>query len=172
MGGAASRVICWDLDETLGRFRPPEGNGPHRNRGLTRGIRTILEEHLDSGCRHVVTTAAEASYAATTLDEFGITRYFDGIFDRSIICDGRFNKSYLSVASRFGVPPEEAPDRIIVVGNLAKDAPADSDIVFLYHPNAIDYEAGVLNDTLRYMESFGSWKAAQEALALVSNPRI
>ena len=170
--GGRTRYVCWDLDETLGRLRPPEGTGLQRKRGLTRGIGKVLEERLSSGCGNVLTTAAEASYAESSLSEYGLRGFFDHIFDRSVICDARFNKSYLNVARALGIHEDDAGDRIIVVGNLAKDGPADTDIPFLYHPSAVEYHAEVIAITLRYMHLFGSWRRAQEALANVQNPML
>jgi hypothetical protein len=172
MGGAKPRYICWDLDETLGCFRPPEDTAGPSRRGLTRGISTLLEERMEAGCRHVVTTAAEAAYAEASLEEFGIRGFFERVFDRHTVCDTRFNKHYLPVAEALGISGTDAPDRMIVVGNLAKDAPADSDIVFLYHPNAVRYDAGVISRTLSYLELFGPWRAAHEALAGAANPHV
>src|SRR5512143_966874 len=172
MGGAKPRYICWDLDKTLGRFDPTDASGQSAKRGLTRGISTLLGDLQASGCRHVVTTAAELAYAENSLTEFGIRGCFDAVFDRSVICDARFNKHYLPVAGRLGLSTEEAVDRMIVIGNSMKDAPADSDIVFLYHPSAVDFDASPIRRTLDYLGSFGSWGAAQEALFTVRNPLV
>ncbi len=168
MGGGNNRYICWDLDKTLGRFDPQEAG----KRGLTRGISVLLEELQGQGLRHVVTTAAASEYAEGALDEFGIRGRFDAVFDRSVICDNRFNKHYLPVASRLGIRQEEAAERIIVIGNSMKDAPADSDIVFIHHPSASYFDAAVIRSTLGYLGSFPSWTEAQEALFRVPNPLV
>lgn len=166
--GGGKRYICWDLDKTLGRFDAPEAG----RRGLTRGIDVLLDDLLAQGFRHVVTTAAASEYAEGALAEFGIRGRFEAVFDRSVICDGRFNKHYLPVASRLGIGMEEAAERMIVIGNSMKDAPADSDIVFIYHPSATDFDAAVIRSTLGYLGSFPSWSAGQEALSSVSNPLV
>ncbi len=172
MGGAARRFICWDMDETLGNFRPPDDKLASGRRGAVRGISTLLEAHRKTGSSHVLTTAAEASYAEQSLSEFGLRGYFDAVFDRSVICDPHFNKNYSAVVSRLGVDPSEAAERVLVVGNLGKDAPSDTDLVFLYHPSAVLYGAEAVGDILAGMMEFGSWKSAYDFLSRGEEGRI
>jgi hypothetical protein len=156
------RVICWDLDETLGHFRPPEDKTQIKRRGLTHGIATLLEELNDLGCIQVLTTASEISYADASLLEFGIRHFFKDIFDRSSICDEMYNKRYIAVINRLDIPTLLAPDQMLIIGNHGKDAPLDLNTVFIHHPYAIFSHAEVLGSIIRNMVRSESWLSAYQ----------
>jgi hypothetical protein len=158
--GGKARYICWDLDETLGSFRD------YGRMGLTRGIRPLLEGLSRAGIRHVVTTAAWREHAEYVLAAAGIRDFFDAVFAVDDICCNDYNKRYLPVAAHLGIPPAGAPDSILVIGNMAIDAPTDIDLAFIYHPHWSMYDASVLLSLLSQLRSLsGSWAEAHSMLS-------
>lgn len=167
MGNGGQRFICWDLDETTGSFRD------YRRMGLTRGMEPLLEGLRAMGLRHVITTAALRQHAEFVLKNAGLLDLYDGIFDARDICDADYNKHYLPVAKRFGIPESDAPGRILCVGNLERDAPADLDLAFLHHPGGVESNAGVyLRIISRLMALSGSWAEAHAKLQAANTYQI
>lgn len=153
------RFICWDLDETTGSFRD------YQKMGLTRGMEPLLEGLKSLGMRHVITTAAWREHAEFVLAQAGIRGIYEEIFDVHQICDKDYNKYYMKVAERLGISPEEAPGRILVVGNMVRDAPADLDLTFLYHPEGSTFDANVYMKIIaRLMLLSDSWAEAHTLL--------
>ncbi len=158
-GRAAGRYICWDLDETTGSFRD------YRRMGLTRGLKPLLEGLSGLGIKHVITTAAWKEHAEYVLWQAGVRGLYDAIFDVHQICDQDYNKYYGPVAASLGIRPDEAPDRLLVVGNMSRDAPADLDLTFLYNPQGSVNDATVyLKIITRLMAFSDSWASAHEAM--------
>jgi hypothetical protein len=161
-GARVGRYICWDLDETTGSFRD------YRRMGLTRGLKPLLEGLSNLGIRHVITTAAWKEHAEYVLWQAGIRGLYEGIFDIHELCDPKdpdYNKFYSPVAARFGIRPEDAPDRMLVVGNMSHDAPADLDLTFLYNPQGSEYDATVyLKIITRLMAFSDSWASAHDSM--------
>ncbi|MCI0503125.1 hypothetical protein L0Y65_00265 [Candidatus Micrarchaeota archaeon] len=158
--GGKGRVICWDLDETTGSFRD------YGRMRLTRGIKPLLEGLGGLGIRHVITTAASREHAETALGNFGVMGLYERIFDASEICDSVYNKYYAPVASFLGMGHQDAADRILVVGNLPRDAPADLDLTFLYHPEGSEFDAAVYMKIIgRLMHLSDSWAEAHALMA-------
>jgi hypothetical protein len=124
-------VVCWDLDETLGYFRPHEFAWAGQPRPATMppprlkpGIAELLASL--SGFTHVVTTAAIREYARDVLRSHELLRHFAAVFGRE---DGMWPKDYGVVARRFGVSDRQ----MIIVGNDAGDADCNGrPIVFIY----------------------------------------
>lgn len=153
--GGRGRVICWDLDETIGFFRD------YREMHVMRGIGPLLDRMSCSGARHVVTTAASREHAEYALGYFSLTRHFEGIFARDSICDADFNKFYAPVAESLGIAPDEAEHRILVIGNLPRDSPADLDIVFFFHPQGFRYDQSIPESVLSLLSQHpDSWSDA------------
>lgn len=159
MRNGRGRIISWDLDETLGDFRD------YGNMRLTRGIKPLLEDLRGQGFRHVVATAAMREHAEYVLSAFGLRGLFDAVFSREDICDAEYNKHYSPIIRALAIPAEEAPGRILAVGNFRRDAPADMDIVFLYHPLASCYSASVHRSIISSLAALSdSWSGAHSTL--------
>ncbi|MFN7991871.1 MAG: HAD family hydrolase [Candidatus Micrarchaeia archaeon] len=162
IGRGARKVICWDLDETLGEFRD------YGRLLRTAGIIPLLESYRRSGFVNVVTTAASKEHAEYVLSVAGMRHLFLSVFSRETICDepgNDFNKRYMPVAGYFGLSADEAPHRILVVGNLERDAPYDSDLTFIHHPYGSTYHASVFGNVInRLMRTSDSWSYAHTML--------
>ncbi len=153
------RYICWDLDETTGSFRD------YSRLGLVRGMQPLLEGLRAMQVRHIITTAALRQHAEYVLGYAGLRDLYDGIFDAADICDSSFNKHYRPVARAIGIGESEAADRLLCVGNLERDAPADLDLAFLHHPSAVECDASVfLKIIARLMSLSPSWSEAHSIL--------
>ncbi len=145
------KYICWDLDENLGSFRPGERNG------LIKGLLPMLDRLREKGCRHVITTAAMPHYAEIVVSSTGIKDRFEAVFANGIVHPKEGNKRYSRVAERLGINKEEAPERMLVVGNHQHDIPADLDLVTLHHPQAVHFEARVFDIILSELLSSQTW---------------
>jgi hypothetical protein len=125
----------------------------------------LIEGLARLGMRQVITTAAWGEHAEFVLTHAGLRGFYEGIFDVHQICDKDYNKYYMKVAERFGISPEDAPDRILVVGNMARDAPADLDLTFLHHPEGSTYDASVYMKIIaRLLRLSDSWAEAHTLL--------
>ncbi|MEW6036139.1 MAG: HAD family hydrolase [Candidatus Micrarchaeota archaeon] len=165
MGRVRASHICWDLDETLGCFRD------YSCLRMTPGIKPLLEGLRRAGLHHVVTTAGSAEHADYVLQASGIRGLFEGIFDYTRICDAHFNKYYSIVASSLGITPLEAPHRMLVVGNLERDAPADLDLTFIMHPMGAKYSSRVYLAAIGgLLSASDSWADAHAIMGAGSSP--
>jgi hypothetical protein len=161
------KVICWDLDETIGSFRD------YSDMRLTRGIRPLIEELSRDGIRNVITTAALKEHAEFVLDYFSLGSLFSGIFDRDAICDQNYNKSYGKVAEALGIGKADAEHRMIVIGNMMRDSPADLDLVFFYHPLGFHYDSFLTQRMLSLLSiQESSWSDAFSILMKKSGSRV
>jgi hypothetical protein len=140
--GGKGQVVCWDLDENIGSFRD------YSDMRIMRGIRPLLERISLSGAQNVITTAASLEHAEYVLNYFALRQHFAEIFHRDIICDSNYNKYYSPVAQRLGIDMREAEHRMVVIGNLTRDSPADLDLVFFYHPFGFHYDSRVPESVL------------------------
>ncbi len=138
-------LVCWDLDETLGRFYgiAAEKNGYRYEGtdGLRPGIRGVLASLSDAGLAHVLTTAAPDDYAHEALRRFGLAGFFRGVFtEKTILSGGR--KNYLVVAEALGLQEEDFWRRALFVGDIHQiDRPLRG--VFIYEPHAPSYSAHI-----------------------------
>ncbi len=134
------RIICWDLDETLGKFRDP------KKMSLTKGILPVLDRLKALGFRQVITTAASSGHADFVIKSFSLGHYFEAVFSLEHIYgdssqETGLNKHYLPVAVFFGISPEQASHDMISIGNHQRDAPADLDFPFIFRPYGSSYDA-------------------------------
>lgn len=149
------KLVCWDMDETLGSFRSGKP-------ALAKDIRRVLQKLKEAGCAHAITTISTAGIARQHMKETCLASYFDGIFGlKDVLAAGR-GKSYAKAASEMGIfnPSHE----MIIVGNDILDAPVDTDSVFLLHPNAIQHSAEVFFTLIDELGKHGSWKAGFDAM--------
>jgi len=153
------RIICWDLDETLGKFRDPQ------KMSVTKGIHPVLDKLKALDIKQVITTAASTGHAQFVLTSFNIGHYFEALFSFDHLCDpspeSGFNKHYLPVAVHFGISPTQASHDMISIGNHSRDAPADLDFPFIFRPYGSFYGAAALIPILsRLIGESDSWGQA------------
>jgi hypothetical protein len=149
-----TRYICWDADDTLGRFDYGKRNG------IMKGLVPLLESLRDRRCRHILTTAASETYARIVMEKTGLRKHFDAVFSFSTVWPERDMgkpKIYSPVAEHLGLSESEARDCMIAVGNTPLDLPRDLDIVTLYHPQAIKCNAEVLGMIFSELFERRSW---------------
>lgn len=165
--GGKGRVICWDLDETIGIFRD------YGDMRIMRGIGPLLDRLSAEGATHVITTGAITEHAEYVLCSFSLRQHFDGIFARDRICDQDYNKYYHPVAEALGIPADEAGHRMLVIGNLARDSPADLDLVFFFHPLGFRYDQTIPESVLSMLSSHpDSWSAAYDLALMGAGSQI
>ena len=149
-------MVCWDLDETLGYFRPhefawagqprPASMPPPR---LKPGIVALLESL--TGFTHVVTTAALREYALDVLRSHDLLRHFAAVFGRE---DGMWPKDYGVVGRHFGI--EDLARHLIIVGNDAADVDCKGrPIVLVYDERMMDRPAEPLRVLLQDLAMLG-----------------
>ncbi|HVA91571.1 MAG TPA: HAD family hydrolase [Chloroflexota bacterium] len=148
-------IICWDLDHTLGNF-----TSLILDRGATSGIRHgisgVLERLAQLGVQHVLTTTGSRLYASSVLERTGLRHRIPRIFSGDEI-DAGSGKRYRPVAQAFGLTDLDAVRRMVVIGDLIYDQPADIDgLVFVHQPAGYCTEAVVLEDLLARLLAAGS----------------
>jgi hypothetical protein len=158
MKTARTRYICWDLDETLGFFRPGKKSE------FMKGLPSLLEELQSKGIRHLVTTASPSLYATLALKRTGTSRLFDGIFGCETVCPDNRYKRYGPVADKLGISRHDAVERMLVVGNADRDSSADLDLVTIIYPDAIKNDASVVAAVLGKLIEHRSWWYGFEAM--------
>lgn len=154
------RYLGWDLDETVGLFRPGS-----RIRAVE-GMRPLLESLQRRNCRHVITTAADERYTREGLREAGLEGSFDAVFDSSFVLRGGAGKAYGAVVRELQLPRNEAEDRMVLVGNSEMDIPTDMDLVTIIHPYAMTSGIAVLEAVLgRLLSGSSVWWGYESMLA-------
>ena len=157
------RVICWDLDRTL--ISPEE---PGRGRFIP-NLQPLVEALITRQIRNVITTASTGGHAELVLGSSGMKPLFGPIFELEDICDEKKNKNYLPVAKALGIPGEEAPHRMLVVGDRMEDAAADLDLTFILHRMSEQCTADVYAIILHeLMELSDSWSDAHAIMQLMA----
>jgi len=150
----AERLICWDLDETLGYFRRAEYDflealfrkkkwcrkpewfrkiDPEKlgQVTLTQNIKETLANLQEMGFVHVLTTGALDGYVPYLLERTGLSGFLDRTFTKKDVWD-MFGKKYLPVLDAYADRVER--ENVMIVGNdYSKDRPSDYlDIVMVY----------------------------------------
>ncbi|NYZ74499.1 hypothetical protein H0O00_05120 [Candidatus Micrarchaeota archaeon] len=151
------KLICWDLDETLGQFygiyARINGHQSSRRDVLRPGIREALHRLSVLGFTHVVTTVAPERQAHEALRASGLFDLFSGVFhEQMILRDGR--KDYSVVAKSFGIPDEERRKRIISVGDIL-ELDMHRGGVSIWEPDSPYHSAGVTADFIKLMSESG-----------------
>ena len=147
-----AKIICWDLDETLGSFRDlvsaRSGNrSPHPQDVyvLRKDLIRTLNRLLDKGYRHVVVSSAKFDYSVKVLQTICLDAYFDKILGRSKPAEGIWGKRYKPAAEAFELNDSTAPSHMLVIADQASDEPVDLSVVFIHderglETSALDYE--------------------------------
>jgi hypothetical protein len=165
MSPTRKKYVCWDLDETLGYFRPGKKSE------FVRGMPALLEELQKRGIGNVITTASHPLHAALALDRTKTSHLFDAVFGSDVMCDNGY-KRYGHVADRLGISMDDAVDRMIIVGNLDNDSSTDLNLVTVIYPDAIKYDASVIGDLLGRMMQHQSWWCGYEMLLNAALPHF
>lgn len=184
-------MICWDLDETLGYFRPladelvaryrAAQRGPlerlgHRL-GLLRepapegpgpppvrareGIGEVLAELQAAGFRQVLTTASFHEYAELALERVELRGYFDAVYGRETVWNGH-GKVYAEVLAAHG---QSAREVVIVGDDFRRDHAQDHpEVVLVCQPDGLEQPAAPLLPVLRALLEGGDVQAAFERL--------
>lgn len=141
MAMPVKKVVCWDLDGTLGEFadkleNPLASAAPVLNQPLEirHGIKELLDTLCSKGYMNFVTTTATLEYTHAVLRKTGLRRYFQDILPRDVVHndDVAHGKLYRPVADWVGFSNEQAAADMIVIGDGPGDRPMDLDgVVFL-----------------------------------------
>lgn len=155
------RAICWDLDETVGKFSALRYNlrgeadteeaREYREQipvGLRYGIRDLLIELSDAGYSHYITTSSNRPYVVAALEHTNLTSHFRRVFTGKEI-GSQWGKLYRPVIEDLGFSDEEAISRMIVVGDAPGDMPTDiNGLVFLQMAAGHETDALVIREVL------------------------
>ncbi|MBL4849627.1 MAG: HAD family hydrolase [Planctomycetes bacterium] len=163
-------LICWDLDETIGYFRPlgdeivaelrasqegllrrlwsrlvgPSEVVPDPDAPpirLRAGIDAALTRLGEAGFVQVVTTGSFEIYANRALERYGLRRHFADVFGRERVWEGR-GKVYRDVLAQFEATPEQT---LILGDSFERDRSIDEPgIVMICQPDGLDQPASAL----------------------------
>lgn len=160
MSERGPKVICWDMDETLGSFRGRLNSFPSKSLlTLRSGIRETLQDFSGDGFVQLVTSSGGSSYVDDSLRLTDLKKFFYGIFDARTTksYDYAWGKTYRPVLEALGLSDEEICDDIIVVGDAVGDQPIDiNGLVFIHlgwGPDPDIYHASVIRDVIIYLMS-------------------
>jgi hypothetical protein len=142
------KIICWDLDETLGSFRnlvSVRGNSqsPHYQDSyvLRRDIIRALNRMIDKGYRHVVISSAKLEYSERVLQTVCLDAYFERVIGRGKPMEGIWGKKYAPAAEAFHLDESEALSNLLVIANQPSDEPTDLPVVFVRDQRGLDASA-------------------------------
>ncbi len=164
------KIICWDLDETLGIFRYGE-------RTLRYNTKETLEFLSKKNYKHYIASAAVKSYIDDVLRSTEIEKFFSGIFDRDFIkpnLNPKDGKLYSAIAIAENLSQKEIEDRMIVVGNSNHDQPVDvNNLVFIQDARYEDSKSDIVRkifekldnlDNSSFKKAFDKWYKSSDLL--------
>lgn len=136
------KVICWDLEGTIGVFDPEELEGLRKSVRIKKGInfivfrpeiREVLNYLSSQGFYHFITTSAQEELARQWIQKAGISNHFEEVYGRETVSTQPFrNKIYSPVIEDIGFSEKQANKRMIVIGDGGFDAPEDLEgVVYL-----------------------------------------
>ncbi|MBI4832032.1 MAG: hypothetical protein HY801_10875 [Candidatus Lindowbacteria bacterium] len=167
------KIICWDLDETLGSFRNLISvrsgiayPGPDDSYILRKDIIKTLNRLLNKGYRHVVTSSAKLDYSQKVLQAVCLDAYFDHVFGRDKVTDGMWGKKYIPAAELYRLDQTEASEQMLVIANMPSDEPVDAGIVFIRDQRILD-ESALIYETIAdslWTRGDGSFKRGFDVL--------
>lgn len=133
------KVICWDLDGTLGEFSRLSNSWGRF------WVRESIPELIDFCAQHrvsqVLTTNATKRYAELALKKSGLAPYFSKIFSQKEVMAWN-GKKYQPVLDCF--PQAE----LLIIGDRIQDKPLDVPAVFLWDTTSPEMPADVLKELL------------------------
>lgn len=141
------KVICWDLDETLGEFRQVAyemasdalagtKDGEYFKQlaqetplGIRAGLKELLVELSKEGYVHFVNTAGRTEYAVEALQKTNLTPFFQGVYGIESTgpenLTGGFGKLFHPIARYMNYTDEQAIQNMVVMGDGDGDTPVD-----------------------------------------------
>jgi hypothetical protein len=142
------KIICWDLDETLGSFRELvsvrsgiRSPHPHDVYVLRKDIIRTLNRMIGKGYKHVVVSSAKLEYSQQVLQTVCLDAYFDKVLGRSKPAEGIWGKKYRPAAEAFALDESTALSNLLVIANQASDEPVDLGVVFMHDQRGLDTSA-------------------------------
>lgn len=160
------RIICWDMDGTLGNFVELPGQKPV----LRADLNAALQILSNLGAINVVTTFANPRDAESAILSHGIENIsrifgYDELFSMK---GGRLSKNYAKVAEEFGTDFSS----MIAVGNsFSRDMPGDG-MVFVFEPEAAYYSAHVARIIIESLANTGNGDFVKGFHALFEKKQI
>lgn len=142
------KVICWDLDETLGFFRnvvsvrnKERYPGPEDSYTLRKDIIKTLNQMTKKGYHHIITSSAKLHYSEGIIAAVCLDAYFAHILGRQDVTDGMWGKKYMPAAELYQFSEDEASSNMLVIANMPGDEPIDIGVVFLYDERPLEDSA-------------------------------
>lgn len=158
------KVICWDLDETLGTFRRigyelmgKEVPEFERSTSLRYGLTDLLSSLSSQGYKHFVTTSGTSDYANEALRRTGLSSHFKNVFGSDIVSSDGGGKQYRPVADSVGFSDEQAVSNMVVIGDAPGDKPVDLEgLVFVKHQGCVYTDSTVTAVLLEKLNELGA----------------
>jgi hypothetical protein len=152
------KIICWDLDETLGFFRniisvrnKERYPNPDDSYTLRKDIIKALNQMAKKDYHHIITSSAKLHYSEGIIEAVCLDAYFDHVLGRIDVTDGIWGKKYLPAAELYQLDEGEACANMLVIANMASDEPIDVGVVFLHDQRPLEESAliyEIIADTL------------------------
>lgn len=176
---AHPKAIGWDLHHTLVGFAPTARDRfaliPQADQTLALelrpGMAAALTRLSERGYLHYVTTTATHDHAESVLQATGIRGHIAGIFS-GLEVDVGLGKLYRPLAAALGLSDAEAAQRLLVVGDLIYDQPADIDgLVFILQPDGVRHDAATVAGMILQLEDAAAGDIGVGFSALYSGAR-
>jgi hypothetical protein len=149
-----TKVICWDLDETLGFFRnivsvrsKERYPNPEDTYTLRKDIIKTLHQMSKKGYHHIITSSAKLHYTEGIIEAVCLDAYFDHILGRIDVTDGMWGKKYAPAAQLYQMNEGDAVSNMLVIANMPSDEPIDLGIVFLHDQRPLE-ESALVYETI------------------------
>jgi hypothetical protein len=148
------KVICWDLDETLGFFRnivsvrnKERYPNPDDSYTLRKDIIKTLHQMVKKGYNNVITSSAKLHYTEGIVEAVCLDAYFAHVLGRRDVTDGIWGKKYLPAAELYQLDENDASSNMIVIANMASDEPIDVGVVFIHDQRPLE-ESALIYETI------------------------
>src|SRR5262249_54841324 len=117
-------LLCWDYNGTV------EGRD---------GMADTVADLKRMGAESALTTSVFPENYETSMEAQGIR--FNAYFGGDRVRQGDVHKTYAAIAASYGISAEQAPDRVVVIGDSTTDAPGDlNGVLFLHNDNRTSAE--------------------------------
>lgn len=141
----SERAVCYDLHHTI----------LDRELNLRAGVDGLLAKLQHTGTANVLTTTGGGPHLQEVFLNTGIRDYFEEVFEGPQI-DVGMGKLYEPAAQGLGITSSDAPNKMVVTGDLESDQPADIDnLVFVQDPSGYKHDASLLERILQQLWSSG-----------------
>lgn len=156
------RLVCWDLDGTLGSFKAvtAKAKGLEYNflrKGLRHGVEKALLELSNEGLTNVLTTYNSGTYASDCLAAAGLTAQLSKVYANELIAPSKveLRKDYSVVCRDFNIDMGDFRSNVLVVGDdLLLDRPENG--VLIWEPEALTYSATVTASVVKLLLNRGN----------------